>query len=121
MQAARAKGTRLAARPDPEVRVRLVVDLTRCQGYAQCAFLAPDAFTIHGDEALIYDPEPGDAQRRRVRRGSGGLPGASHPARPNGRRAAGRAPASVRFVDDCFVCSLGGHRLGWPGRRARQR
>jgi len=29
-----------------------------CQGYIQCAFLAPSAFTMHGDEALLYDPEP---------------------------------------------------------------
>ena len=54
--------------------MRLAVDLTRCQGYAQCAFLAPDAFTIHGDEALMYDPDPGDAQRRRVLRAAAACP-----------------------------------------------
>jgi NADPH-dependent 2,4-dienoyl-CoA reductase/sulfur reductase-like enzyme/ferredoxin len=43
-----------------------VVDLTRCQGYAQCAFAAPDVFRMHGDEALWYDPEPGDVQREQV-------------------------------------------------------
>ena len=36
--------------------MRIVVDLNRCQGYAQCAFLAPDVFTMHGEEALLYDP-----------------------------------------------------------------
>ncbi|MDH6543027.1 ferredoxin [Streptomyces sp. SPB4] len=38
--------------------MRLVVDLNRCQGYAQCAFLAPEVFAMHGDEALLYDPNP---------------------------------------------------------------
>ncbi|AKL69740.1 ferredoxin [Streptomyces goshikiensis] len=46
--------------------MRLVVDLNRCQGYAQCAFLAPDVFAMHGDEGLLYDPEAEDAQRARV-------------------------------------------------------
>jgi NADPH-dependent 2,4-dienoyl-CoA reductase/sulfur reductase-like enzyme/ferredoxin len=46
--------------------LRLVVDLTRCQGYAQCAFAAPDVFRMRGDEALWYDPEPGDVQREQV-------------------------------------------------------
>ena len=46
--------------------MRLVVDLTRCQGYAQCAFLGPDVFKMQGDEALWYDPEPADFQRDQV-------------------------------------------------------
>ncbi|MGW6686202.1 ferredoxin [Streptomyces sp. NPDC054961] len=46
--------------------MRLVVDLNRCQGYAQCAFLAPDVFAMHGDEGLLYDPEAEEAQRARV-------------------------------------------------------
>ncbi|MFK0232745.1 ferredoxin [Streptomyces vinaceus] len=46
--------------------MRLVVDLNRCQGYAQCAFLAPDVFAMHGDEGLLYDPQAQDAQRERV-------------------------------------------------------
>src|SRR3954465_10724609 len=47
--------------------MKLVVDLTRCQGYAQCAFLAPSAFTMHGGgEALLYDPEPSDGRGGRV-------------------------------------------------------
>jgi ferredoxin len=48
--------------------MRVVVNLTRCQGYAQCAFLAPDVFRMRGDEVLMYDPEPDDAQRERVLR-----------------------------------------------------
>ncbi|ATZ24180.1 ferredoxin [Streptomyces lavendulae] len=39
--------------------MRLVVDLNRCQGYAQCAFLAPEVFAMHGEESLLYDPNPG--------------------------------------------------------------
>ncbi|MCT9933561.1 ferredoxin [Planotetraspora sp. A-T 1434] len=54
--------------------MRLVVDLTRCQGYAQCAFLAPDVFTMHGEEALLYDPNPDDAQWDRVRRAAAACP-----------------------------------------------
>jgi ferredoxin len=33
--------------------MKMVVDLAVCQGYAQCAFLAPDAFRISGEEALL--------------------------------------------------------------------
>ncbi|MEU8844535.1 ferredoxin [Streptomyces roseus] len=46
--------------------MRLVVDLNRCQGYAQCAFLAPEVFAMHGDEGLLYDPQAQDAHRARV-------------------------------------------------------
>jgi NADPH-dependent 2,4-dienoyl-CoA reductase/sulfur reductase-like enzyme/ferredoxin len=46
--------------------MRVVVNLTRCEGYAQCAFLAPGVFRMHGDEALLYDAEPDEAQRDRV-------------------------------------------------------
>jgi len=54
--------------------MKLVVDLTRCQGYAQCAFLAPSDFTMHGDEALLYDPDPSDEQRERVLRAAAACP-----------------------------------------------
>src|SRR6266446_2440944 len=36
--------------------MKIVVDLNRCQGYAQCAFLAPTVFEMHGEEALMYMP-----------------------------------------------------------------
>ncbi|MFG2938150.1 ferredoxin [Streptomyces sp. NPDC048282] len=54
--------------------MRVVVDLSRCEGYAQCAFLAPDAFRMHGEEALMYDPNPDDAQRDRVLRAAAACP-----------------------------------------------
>jgi ferredoxin len=43
--------------------MRIVVDLNRCLGYAQCAFLAPTVFKLHGEEALMYDPNPDDTMR----------------------------------------------------------
>jgi ferredoxin len=46
--------------------IRLVVDLNRCEAYAQCCFLAPSVFELHGEEALWYDPAPGNAERERV-------------------------------------------------------
>ncbi|MFF4401128.1 ferredoxin [Streptomyces sp. NPDC001480] len=54
--------------------MRLVVDLNRCQGYAQCAFLAPDVFTMHGEESLVYDPHPAGEQRERVARAVAACP-----------------------------------------------
>jgi ferredoxin len=54
--------------------VRVVVDLTLCQGYAQCVFLAPDAFRLMGDEALMYDPGPDDTQRERIMRAAAACP-----------------------------------------------
>jgi len=38
--------------------MRVVVDLAVCEGYAQCAFLAPKAFRLSGPEGLMYDPNP---------------------------------------------------------------
>jgi len=54
--------------------MRLVVDLNRCQGYAQCAFLAPDVFTLHGEEALLYTPHADDTQRENVARAAAACP-----------------------------------------------
>ncbi|MCP9210014.1 ferredoxin [Streptomyces cucumeris] len=54
--------------------MRIVVDLNRCQGYAQCAFLAPDVFTMHGDEALLYNPYADDTQRENVARAVAACP-----------------------------------------------
>jgi ferredoxin len=54
--------------------MRIVVNLNRCLGYAQCVPLAPDVFQLHGEEALMYDPNPDDAQRLRVLRAAASCP-----------------------------------------------
>ena len=60
--------------PAPAGPIHLVVDLTRCQAYAQCCFLAPDTFKLHGEEALWYDPAPDAAQREQVLRAAAACP-----------------------------------------------
>jgi ferredoxin len=54
--------------------MRIVVDLNRCQAYAQCCFLAPGVFLLHGEEALWYDPAPDAAQREHVRQAAAACP-----------------------------------------------
>ncbi|MFE7263781.1 ferredoxin [Streptomyces sp. NPDC057592] len=54
--------------------MRLVVDLTRCQAYAQCVFLAPKMFELHGEEALLYRQEVPDEQLGRVRQAAAACP-----------------------------------------------
>ena len=47
--------------------MRVMVDLTRCQSYGQCVFLAPKVFRFHGEEALEYDYTPDDQMCQQVR------------------------------------------------------
>ncbi|WEO96686.1 ferredoxin [Streptomyces sp. FXJ1.172] len=54
--------------------MRLVVDLNRCQGFAQCVFLAPDVFSLHGKEALLFSPRFDEAQRDRVEKAAAACP-----------------------------------------------
>ena len=54
--------------------MRVVVDLNKCLGYAQCVFLAPTVFKLHGEEALMYDPNPDDAARLKVLRAAAACP-----------------------------------------------
>lgn len=54
--------------------MRIAVDLTVCQGYAQCAFLAPNVFRLIGEEALMYEPEPDAADHDAVLRGAAACP-----------------------------------------------
>lgn len=54
--------------------MRIVVDLNRCQAYAQCAFLAPDVFTMHGEEVLLYRPRVDEANVSDVRRAVAACP-----------------------------------------------
>ena len=46
--------------------MRVVVDLNRCQGYAQCCYAAPAHFELRGHEILFYDPAPPEAARARI-------------------------------------------------------
>ncbi|MFF1356829.1 ferredoxin [Streptomyces sp. NPDC058297] len=52
----------------------VAVDLNRCQGYAQCAFLAPEIFVMHGEEALLYTPEADEAQREKLAQAAAACP-----------------------------------------------
>ena len=54
--------------------MRIVVDLNRCQGYAQCVPLAPGVLKLNGEEALMYDPNPDESQRLRVLRAVASCP-----------------------------------------------
>ncbi|MGW7259131.1 ferredoxin [Streptomyces sp. NPDC054834] len=54
--------------------MRLVVDLNRCQGYAQCVFLAPDVFAQHGDEALLFCPRFDEGLRDQVEQAAAACP-----------------------------------------------
>ena len=54
--------------------MRIVIDLNRCEGYAQCVPLAPDVITLHGEEAVMYDPNPDNSQRQRVLRAAASCP-----------------------------------------------
>ena len=54
--------------------MRIVVDLNRCQGYAQCVPLASDVLKPLGEEALTYHPNPDDSQRQRVLRAVASCP-----------------------------------------------
>ncbi|MEV7320570.1 ferredoxin [Streptomyces sp. NPDC093970] len=54
--------------------MQVVVDLTRCQGYAQCVFLAPQVFELHGDEGLLYATAVPDDQVERTRQAVAACP-----------------------------------------------
>ncbi|MER7149860.1 ferredoxin [Streptomyces lydicus] len=54
--------------------MRIAVDLNRCQGYAQCVFLAHDVFRLTGQEALTYEPNPDDERRLQVERAAAACP-----------------------------------------------
>jgi ferredoxin len=54
--------------------MRIVVDLNRCQGYAQCVFFAPHVFELHGEEALLYDPAVPEERLAAVRQAAAACP-----------------------------------------------
>ncbi|MFI1168125.1 ferredoxin [Streptomyces sp. NPDC020801] len=81
--------------------MRLVVDLNKCQGYAQCAFLAPDVFTMHGEESLVYNPRADKEQREKVARAVAACPVQAITAdgldeAATGHAAAGREESDAR-------------------------
>ena len=54
--------------------MRIVIDLNRCQGYAQCVPLAPTVLKLSGEEAVMYDPNPDDSLRQQVMRAVASCP-----------------------------------------------
>ena len=54
--------------------MQIVIDLNRCQGYAQCIPLAPDVLQLNGEEAVMYDPNPDNSQRKQVLRAAASCP-----------------------------------------------
>lgn len=54
--------------------MRIVVDLNKCLGYAQCVPLAPNVLKLIGEEGLMYDPNPDDSERQRVLRAAASCP-----------------------------------------------
>jgi ferredoxin len=54
--------------------VRIVVDLNRCESYAQCVYAAPTVFRMHGEESLEYDYSPDDTVRGQVERAAVACP-----------------------------------------------
>jgi len=54
--------------------MRVLVDLNKCQLYAQCCFLAPAVFKLEGEETLSYDPEPDERLRARVAQAAAACP-----------------------------------------------
>ena len=54
--------------------MRIVVDLNKCLGYAQCVPLAPQVLKLSGEEALMYNPNPDDVHRQRVVRAAASCP-----------------------------------------------
>ena len=74
MTAAHAPSMEPSARDRPASSLHVVVDLNRCQGYAQCCFQAPGVFQLHGEEALWYDPAPDEAEVEHVLRAMAACP-----------------------------------------------
>ncbi|MET0314772.1 MAG: ferredoxin [Hansschlegelia sp.] len=54
--------------------MRVVVDLNRCQGYAQCCYAAPAHFEVKGREILAYDASPTAEHRSDIERAAVACP-----------------------------------------------
>ena len=109
--------------------MRILVDLNKCLGYAQCVFLAPDVFKLSGEEALMYDPNPDDAKRLRVLRpatacpvGLGGPTGRHQRRREIMNRSAAIADLVSAFKRAGQIVIVGAHSPGSaPLRRYAKR
>jgi ferredoxin len=55
-------------------KMRIVVALNRCQGYAQCVPLAPTVLKLNGEKALMYGPNPDDSLNQQVLRAAASCP-----------------------------------------------
>ena len=60
--------------PDTAGPLRVVVDLNRCQGYAQCCYAAPEQFEMRGHEILFYDPTPPSEKQAEIARAAQACP-----------------------------------------------
>jgi ferredoxin len=54
--------------------MRILVDLNRCQSYAQCVYVAPRVFEMHGEESLEYEYAPDESLRADVERAAAACP-----------------------------------------------
>ena len=54
--------------------IRVVVDLNRCQAYAQCCFAAPSSFVLRGTETLHFDPAPPPERQGEIERAMNACP-----------------------------------------------
>lgn len=54
--------------------IRIVVDLNRCESYAQCVFAAPTVFWMKDVESLEYNYAPDDSLRVQVERAAAACP-----------------------------------------------
>ena len=54
--------------------MRLMVDLNRCESYAQCVYAAPTVFRMHGEESLEYAYEPDAALQEQVEQAAAACP-----------------------------------------------
>ena len=54
--------------------MKIVFDLNRCLGYAQCIPLAPTDLKLSGEEAVMYNPNPDDSRRLEILRAAASCP-----------------------------------------------
>ena len=54
--------------------MRVVVDLHRCRGYAQCCYARPERFAMRRYEVPFYDPAPPEAKRAQIERAKHACP-----------------------------------------------